>query len=144
MPVIDVAAVACTSTYASGEFVAAAADRVLCVVVCPAARAAAARTADCSDGTPLGGVNDSSALTEPEPVSVMELEIPLTPDIESTAPDVESGVPSDADIADAGNGWVPFDPPPVLQAATAIAQAATTKASRIRDNAKLHRSEKAM
>ncbi len=69
----------------------------------------------------------------------MELVMLLTPAGASTAPDVESDVPSDAEIADAGNGLVPFDPPPVLHAATANARIATKTPSRIRDNVKLHR-----
>jgi hypothetical protein len=135
MPVIDVATVACSNTYTNGEFVVAA-----CVfVLCTATFVATARAADCSDATPLGGVVDSSALTEPEPASVIDVAMPLTPSGESTAPALEIGVPVDAATDEAGNGLVPFDPPPVLHAATANARTATNSASRIRDNVKLHR-----
>ncbi len=87
---------------------------------------------------------DSSALIEPEPASVIELVIPLTPTGASVTPDVESVVPGETVTAEDGNGLVPFDPPPVLHAATANERSATKTPSRVRDNTKLHRSEKAM
>jgi hypothetical protein len=114
---------------------------VLCVVVDAGALAAAARSADCNDGMPPGGVVDSSALTAPEPESVIELEIPLTPLADTAAPDVESDVPDAAETAVAGSGCVPIDPPPVLHAATIVARPARIRPSRIRDKITLHRCE---